>query len=87
VRWLGLVSLACGCALLWVSFRADELGVGAYGGVGADQLLFGGLGCLLIFGGLLMLLARRSPPPGGGPPRGGPGRSRPLSVEQRGFRH
>jgi len=60
VRYLaGLLVLLAGLGVIWVSYHADELGLGQYEGVGENHFLVTLLGVCVCGGGLLLLLAPR----------------------------
>jgi hypothetical protein len=59
LRLAGLAVLLLGLFGLWLVFHADELGLGKYGGIGADQMVMAATCLLVQFVGLLMLIAKR----------------------------
>ena len=63
LRIFGCFTFILGAGLVWASFRADELGLGEFPGVGEPQMLFSILGLLVVGVGILMVLAPRDPRP------------------------
>jgi hypothetical protein len=65
LKVFGCFTFLVGIVIVYVSFRADEFGVGEFPGVGEPQMLFSILGLLVVGVGILMVLAPKDPRPRG----------------------